>query len=355
MKISVLLPYKENFSSINAGAVSLFVKDTIQNSKFFKSSFIFGNMTNQKPFLKNYVNIELNKSFIRSNSKNYVIKFLEKEKKINSDIIEIHNRPNYIKFLNKLQNKKIILYFHNDPLSMNGSRTESERDYLIKNVDKMDSFYRNVLNMKELSELGFVYDNIDLSGLGMVGFTHDISQIEVFKGPQSSVYGANAIAGLISIHSNNPTDNLKIESSIHLGSDNHLGMSALLSNKITDNSAFRLSGVFNRSDGFSNNISKNRTDTNSKQESLLRMKLNLYTNQHKNINHTSHIDFEEKTKEDVKIGLLNFTNCNGGTKINKKIYKSNSNELIVFDNKKKHNGITQSDTPNRIILNIGWK
>tara|TARA_X000001388_G_scaffold72015_1_gene62287 strand:+ start:447 stop:953 length:507 start_codon:yes stop_codon:yes gene_type:complete len=88
---------------------------------------------------------------------------------------------------------------------------------------------------------------------------------------------------------------------------------------------------------------------------LLRMKLNLYTNQHKNINHTSHIDFEEKTKEDVKIGLLNFTNCNGGTKINKKIYKSNSNELIVFDNKKKHNGITQSDTPNRIILNIGWK
>ena len=34
MKISVLLPYKENFSSVNAGAVSLFVKDTIKNSKF---------------------------------------------------------------------------------------------------------------------------------------------------------------------------------------------------------------------------------------------------------------------------------------------------------------------------------
>ena len=46
MKISVLLPYKENFSSTNAGAVSLFVKDTIENSKFYKSSFVFGNMIN---------------------------------------------------------------------------------------------------------------------------------------------------------------------------------------------------------------------------------------------------------------------------------------------------------------------
>ena len=34
MKISVLLPYKENFASNYAGAVSLFVKETIRNSKF---------------------------------------------------------------------------------------------------------------------------------------------------------------------------------------------------------------------------------------------------------------------------------------------------------------------------------
>ena len=41
MKISVLLPYKETFSSINAGAVSLFVKDTIKNSKYSKTSYVF--------------------------------------------------------------------------------------------------------------------------------------------------------------------------------------------------------------------------------------------------------------------------------------------------------------------------
>ena len=81
MKISVLLPYKENFSSNYAGAVSLFVKDTIQHSKFFKSSFVFGSMNFKKPFLKNYINIDLNKSLLQSNSKHYISKFLEYEKK----------------------------------------------------------------------------------------------------------------------------------------------------------------------------------------------------------------------------------------------------------------------------------
>ena len=37
MKISILLPYKENFSPTYAGAVSLFVKDTVNLSKFKKT------------------------------------------------------------------------------------------------------------------------------------------------------------------------------------------------------------------------------------------------------------------------------------------------------------------------------
>jgi glycosyltransferase involved in cell wall biosynthesis len=137
MKISVLLPYKENFSSNYAGAVSLFVKDTVINSKFFKSTYVFGNMEYKKPFLKNYINVDLNRNFLQSSSKNYVKKFLEKEKEINSDIIEIHNRPNYIRYFKNTQNKKIMLYFHNDPLSMNGSITVKDRLYLLNNIDKI--------------------------------------------------------------------------------------------------------------------------------------------------------------------------------------------------------------------------
>ena len=137
MKISILLPYKENFSSNYAGAVSLFVKDTSLNSKYKKSIYVYGNMSYSKPFLKNYININLNKSVFQRNSKNYVSKFLEQEKENNSDIIEIHNRPNYIRYLENIKNKKIILYFHNDPLSMNGSKTVSDRLYLLNNIDKI--------------------------------------------------------------------------------------------------------------------------------------------------------------------------------------------------------------------------
>ena len=137
MKISVLLPYKENFSSNYAGAVSLFVKDTIINSKFFKTSYVFGNMSFKKAFLKNYINIDLDKNILQSNSKSYISKFLEQEKKINSDIIEIHNRPNYIQYLKNVENKKIVLYFHNDPLSMNGSYSVKDRIFLLNKIDKI--------------------------------------------------------------------------------------------------------------------------------------------------------------------------------------------------------------------------
>ena len=47
MKISILLPYKENFSPIYAGAVSLFVKDTTNISKYKNHITIYGN-TNLK-------------------------------------------------------------------------------------------------------------------------------------------------------------------------------------------------------------------------------------------------------------------------------------------------------------------
>ena len=90
-------------------------------------------------------------------------------------------------------------------------------------------------------------------------------------------------------------------------------------------------------------------------DKLLRMKLNLYTNQNKKIKHTSHHDYSNNLNDNIKIGLLNFTTCNGGTTIDGKLYNSNANEIIIFDNKLKHNGITQTDTPTRIILNICWK
>ena len=80
MKISILLPYKENFSPIYAGAVSLFVKDTTKISKFKRNITIFGSTNLKRIFNLNYKNINLKKNLIQSGSKIYVNEFLKSEK-----------------------------------------------------------------------------------------------------------------------------------------------------------------------------------------------------------------------------------------------------------------------------------
>jgi len=101
MKISILLPYKENFTHEAAGAVSLFVHQIWNVSKYKGKIKIYGS-TNYKKYLnKNYKNIKFEKNIFRSSSKMYVDNFLNNAEVINSDIIEVHNRPHYIKFIKK--------------------------------------------------------------------------------------------------------------------------------------------------------------------------------------------------------------------------------------------------------------
>ena len=138
MNISVLLPYKENFSPEYPGAVSLFVYETSKISKFKKNITVFGNTRFKKKFNLRYVNIDLNKDLFSSQTKLYVNKFIKLESKYNSSIIEIHNRPSYIHILDtKLNNKIYTLYFHNDPLSMDGSKTIDQRKKLLKKCYKI--------------------------------------------------------------------------------------------------------------------------------------------------------------------------------------------------------------------------
>ena len=133
MKISILLPYKENFSPEYPGAVSLFVFETSKISKYKDYITVFGNTNFKKKFNFSYKNIKLKKNIFSSQTKNYVKKFIDLEKDFNSSIIEVHNRPSYVHILEQEYNKKIYtLYFHNDPLSMEGSKTIKQRKKLLK-------------------------------------------------------------------------------------------------------------------------------------------------------------------------------------------------------------------------------
>jgi len=138
MKISILLPYKENFSPEYPGAVSIFLNSVIKKSKYKKFITVYGNTLFKKKYNIRYKNIGISKKIMGfgSQTATYIRNFVKLENKKPSDIIEIHNRPAYLKLLPQNGTKK-VLYFHNDPMSMSGSRTSNERIELISICSKI--------------------------------------------------------------------------------------------------------------------------------------------------------------------------------------------------------------------------
>ena len=138
MKISILLPYKENFSPTYPGAVSIFLNSVIKISKYKNKITVFGNTSFAEKYNIKYKNIDISKKIlgIGSQTNKYINKFIKIENKSPSNIIEVHNRPLYVQLLPVNKTKK-VLYFHNDPLSMNGSKSYNERLLLLKICSKI--------------------------------------------------------------------------------------------------------------------------------------------------------------------------------------------------------------------------
>lgn len=146
-KILTILPYKENYAIGYAAAASLWVYDFLKYSKYKSSNLIVGS-TNHKNYLsKNYHNINLKHvSKLSSKTKVYCEKIVKNFSSKKFNIVEIHNRPTVFKYLKKHLNSKFILYFHNDPQEMNGSKSISERIDLYTSVDKIIFVSRWVQN-----------------------------------------------------------------------------------------------------------------------------------------------------------------------------------------------------------------
>lgn len=137
-KIAIILPYKEIYSDNFAGAASIWVKDYFSFSKLSKDTVIYGNLEKGlKPLTDNFKNINIsNTSF--SKTKEYINFFYKDHLKNNFDIIEIHNRPEYLNYLIKKKiNSKLIFFFHNNPKDIRGSKTIKERLNILEKTDKV--------------------------------------------------------------------------------------------------------------------------------------------------------------------------------------------------------------------------
>lgn len=121
--------------------------------------------------------------------------------------------------------------------------------------------------------VGVIVDGIDYTGLGLVANTLDINQVEILRGPQGTLYGANALAGLINLKSNDPTDMFTAAISAELADYNSQVASAVISGPLSESVGYRLAVQSQQSDGYTENTFLNRDDTSNIDEFNVRGKL----------------------------------------------------------------------------------
>jgi outer membrane receptor protein involved in Fe transport len=124
--------------------------------------------------------------------------------------------------------------------------------------------------------VGFLIDDIDFSGVAMPATLFDLDRAEVLRGPSGTVYGANALAGLISLHSRDPGREFELRGEATAGDYGTRAAAVAVGDGREDGTAgWRVSAQRYRSDGFIRNAYLGRDDTNGRDEASVRGKLHL--------------------------------------------------------------------------------
>jgi len=144
------------------------------------------------------------------------------------------------------------------------------------------------------SSVGVLVDGIDFSGAATAATLFDIQQVEILRGPQGTLYGANALAGLINIVTNPPTHTFESNVKLTAGNYGMVGLGGVISNPLTERSRFRIAIEKYSDDGFIHNDHLDRNDTNDHDELTLRAKFDT--------------DLSESTQLNLIAGLIKIDN-----------------------------------------------
>jgi outer membrane receptor protein involved in Fe transport len=146
--------------------------------------------------------------------------------------------------------------------------TSRPRYFQIRGVGELQQ-YQGAPN----PSVGFLIDDVDFSGLGSAATLFDVDRIEVLRGPQGTLYGANALAGLIYVKSADPADTFGGRAEVDVGDYNERSYGAVLTGPVSAlDSAFRLAVQSYTSDGFYHNAYLGRSNTDNRDELTLRGK-----------------------------------------------------------------------------------
>ena len=118
--------------------------------------------------------------------------------------------------------------------------------------------------------VGIIIDGIDFTGIAGAATTMDIDQVEILRGPQGTLFGANALAGLINLKSKNPTEVSEGNMSVTLGNHNSRTLSGALGGSLSSAANYRLAIQNHTSDGYISNEFLSRDDTDNIDEITMR-------------------------------------------------------------------------------------
>ena len=118
--------------------------------------------------------------------------------------------------------------------------------------------------------VSFIVDEFDFSGLAAAGLIFDTKQLEVYRGPQATLYGTGALAGAVKLSSNDVGSDAPDYVEARIGNKESYRIEGATGDDINTDWGYRVALVHNRSDGFVENTFLNRSDTAKIDETALR-------------------------------------------------------------------------------------
>ena len=118
--------------------------------------------------------------------------------------------------------------------------------------------------------VSFIVDEFDFSGLAAAGLIFDTKQLEVYRGPQATLYGTGALAGAVKLSSNDVGSDAPDYVESRIGNKESYRIEGATGDDINTDWGYRVALVHNRSDGFVENTFLNRSDTANIDETALR-------------------------------------------------------------------------------------
>ena len=109
------------------------------------------------------------------------------------------------------------------------SGSQRARYYQIRGIGERSQFQEPIN-----PSVGVIIDEVDFTGIGSVASLFDVKQAEIFRGPQGTRFGANAIAGMINITTNEPTEDFEGAVQLGVGNYNTYDLGVALSGPASD-------------------------------------------------------------------------------------------------------------------------